>query len=113
MGARYRLHLRLVGRITADIVFKRQRVAIFVDGCFWHGCPDHGRREFHGPNAPTWEGKLEQNRIRDAKATDLLGDRGWYVMRIWECAINESVIEVANRVIGTVKDRTRTEETIR
>jgi len=69
-------------RRKADIVFTRQRVAVFVDGCFWHRCPEHGTM----PNSNTewWETKLNRNAERDAETSRLLADAGWTVLRIWE-----------------------------
>ena len=72
---------------TADLVLPARRIAVFVDGDFWHGCPVHGRRTFAGPNAALWEEKLERTRRRDAEAF-LHGSReGWTVVRVWECSI--------------------------
>jgi DNA mismatch endonuclease, patch repair protein len=69
-------------RTTADIVFARQRLAIFVDGCFWHQCPEHS----HVPQANPgyWERKLARTVERDARVTERLADAGWTVIRIWE-----------------------------
>jgi DNA mismatch endonuclease (patch repair protein) len=69
-------------RVKADIVFTRRRVAVFVDGCFWHGCPTHG----HTPKANShyWVPKLARNRERDARVTAALEADGWKVLRIWE-----------------------------
>lgn len=91
-GLRYRKHLA-VGDIRPDIVFTGQRLAIFVDGCFWHGCPDHYRspethREF-------WDKKVQGNRTRDLKQTKVLEEQGWSVRRYWECEIATAVDEVA------------------
>jgi DNA mismatch endonuclease (patch repair protein) len=60
---------------------------VFVDGCFWHGCPHHGRDAFTGPNADLWTEKMARNRQRDAKATALAVSAGFRVVRIWECAM--------------------------
>jgi DNA mismatch endonuclease, patch repair protein len=69
-------------RVKADVVFTRARVAIFVDGCFWHGCPDHGNT----PKANTayWGPKLSRNKERDKRITNELQADGWSVIRIWE-----------------------------
>jgi DNA mismatch endonuclease (patch repair protein) len=84
-GARFRKdYLIRAGevRIKADIVFPRQRVAVFVDGCFWHGCPDHG----HLPRSNThyWTPKLARNAARDKRTTAALERDGWRVVRLWE-----------------------------
>jgi DNA mismatch endonuclease (patch repair protein) len=65
-----------------DFVFHRQRVVIFVDGCFWHGCPSHRRSPVQ--NAGYWTVKHARNRRRDIAVTKALSARGWRVMRIWE-----------------------------
>lgn len=69
-------------RRTIDIAFTRQRLAIFVDGCFWHGCEEHGVQPKH--NAEWWSSKLAANRERDAETTALLVAAGWRVLRLWE-----------------------------
>jgi DNA mismatch endonuclease (patch repair protein) len=72
------------GRRRADIVFPRARVAVFVDGCFWHGCPEHGTRPKE--NAEWWLAKLDANRSRDADTNRELADAGWRVLRFWQHA---------------------------
>ena len=69
-------------RITADVVFPRQRVCVFVDGCFWHGCPTHFRTP--ASNASWWSEKILDNRSRDTRQTKLLRRQGWLVLRYWE-----------------------------
>lgn len=66
----------------ADIVFPRQRVAVFVDGCFWHGCPEHCR--VPTSNREYWTAKIARNRLRDASVSTMLEASGWHVLRIWE-----------------------------
>ncbi|MEU3740141.1 very short patch repair endonuclease [Streptomyces sp. NPDC032198] len=99
-GLRYRVDISpLTGvRRRADLVFPRQKLAIFVDGCFWHGCPDHFRPA--KKNAQMWQQKIEQNRSRDAETNRLLGDAGWTVMRFWE---HEDPRTSADRVIDQVQ----------
>jgi DNA mismatch endonuclease (patch repair protein) len=65
-----------------DFVFRRQKIAVFVDGCFWHGCPKHGRKP--GSNQIYWNKKLKRNRQRDAVVKKTLTKAGWFVIRIWE-----------------------------
>jgi DNA mismatch endonuclease (patch repair protein) len=83
-GLRYRVDHRVVpeSRSRADIAFTRQRIAVFIDGCFWHSCPEH----LHLPkaNADYWIPKLARNVERDAEVTALLRDLGWTVLRFWE-----------------------------
>lgn len=83
-GLRYFVHRRpLPGlRREADIVFPRSRVAVFVDGCWWHGCPDHGGQA--RTNGAFWSDKIEGNRIRDADTDERLAAHGWTSVRIWE-----------------------------
>lgn len=84
LGLRYRVSKRPVPTIrrTADMVFAGARVAVFLDGCFWHGCPEHHTRS--ATNAKYWAEKVEHNRQRDAETNRLLAEEGWYVIRIWE-----------------------------
>lgn len=81
-GLRYRLktHIRLPG--TPDIVFPGAKVAVFVDGCFWHGCPLHGSMPKTRPEF--WARKIARNRERDAEVDTALKGSGWIVLRFWE-----------------------------
>jgi DNA mismatch endonuclease (patch repair protein) len=83
-GLRFRKHYALLpsGRCRADIAFPRPRVAIFVDGCFWHGCPDHGSKP--RTNSLYWHAKIERNVARDREQNALLSEAGWQIVRIWE-----------------------------
>ena len=84
-GLRYRKDYPLrLGRklIRPDIAFTRSRVAVFIDGCFWHRCPQHG--EVPATNVSFWSAKLEANVARDREQDRLLSDAGWLVIRIWE-----------------------------
>ena len=69
-------------RRTGDLVFTRARVVVFLDGCFWHGCPDH--HTVAKANAAYWADKVTQNRLRDQETNRLLADAGWTVLRVWE-----------------------------
>lgn len=99
-GFRFRVHQRLLpgSRRTADLVFKVPRVAVFVDGCFWHGCPSHHRPS--NTNATFWRDKVEGNRARDRDTDRMLSEAGWRVVRIWE---HEDVASAAERVIRAVR----------
>jgi DNA mismatch endonuclease (patch repair protein) len=83
-GLRYFKNRRPIQAIrrTADIVFPTQQLAVFVDGCFWHGCPDH--HTVAKTNADYWSAKVERNRSRDRQTDEVLADAGWTVLRIWE-----------------------------
>lgn len=100
-GLRFRKHSQpLPGlRCHADIVFRRARVAVFIDGCFWHGCPDHGRRP--GTNAKYWNVKLQRNIDRDKRNDAALADAGWTVVRAWE---HEEPEAVADRVTEALRE---------
>ena len=87
LGLRFRLQRRLASGCTPDFVLPRHKIAVFVDGCFWHGCDRHGRKTFGGPNAELWKDKLRRNRDRDRRADDLAQEAGWRVVRLWECDV--------------------------
>lgn len=100
LGLRYRVSARPLPdlRRTADLVFTRARVAVFLDGCFWHGCPDH--HTVSATNAAFWSEKVAKNRARDAETTRLLTGAGWTVLRIWE---HEDPATAAARVAAAVR----------
>jgi len=99
LGLRYRVHLRPARGIRrqADIVFTRAKVAVFVDGCFWHRCPQHGTEP--KANAAWWKVKLDRNVDRDRETDQVLTAAGWTVIRVWE---HEDPIEAARRVVTAV-----------
>jgi len=68
-----------------DFIFRRERVAVFVDGCFWHGCPRHATMPAN--NRAFWKAKLARNAVRDREVTRTLRKAGWRVVRVWECAL--------------------------
>lgn len=95
-GLRYRVDhpVEAMGRrIRPDIVFTRARTAIFIDGCFWHACPEHGTTPKQ--NAAYWVPKLAENVERDRRTDAALADAGWTVLRIWE---HVPVREAADRI---------------
>ena len=101
-GLRYRVDypIRVPERrpVRVDIVFPRQRVAVFVDGCFWHGCPDHATRS--ATNSAYWDEKIAANRDRDAQNKADLESAGWEVLRVWE---HESVDDAMERVVERLR----------
>ncbi len=101
-GLRYRVAIRPVRAVrrSADLVFTRARVAVFLDGCFWHGCPEH----FHLPatNTDYWGPKIAANAARDLETDRLLAAEGWLVLRFWEHTL---ALEVATQVEGAVRER--------
>lgn len=99
-GLRFRVAERPVPglRRTADVVFRTERVAVFVDGCFWHGCPEHARAT--KSHTKWWADKIAANRDRDADTTDRLTAAGWTVLRVWE---HEDPADAAVRVENVVR----------
>ncbi|WFN93695.1 very short patch repair endonuclease [Gordonia sihwensis] len=87
-------------RRRADITFPRKKIAVFVDGCFWHGCPEHFT--VAKTNAEYWAAKVEANQTRDRDTDRLLIDAGWTVLRVWE---HEDVEDAAERVVRVVRPR--------
>ncbi|WBP88090.1 very short patch repair endonuclease [Kitasatospora cathayae] len=99
-GLRYRVDAQpLAGlRRRADLVFTKARVAVFVDGCFWHVCPDHHREARR--NSEFWQRKFRENQQRDIETTRLLEEADWTVIRAWE---HEDPEDVARRVVEAVR----------
>lgn len=102
LGLRYRVDARPISSLNrrADLVFTRARVAVFVDGCFWHGCPEH--HTVSKTNEDYWWEKVVNNRRRDRETDRLLSASGWLVVRIWE---HESPDAAAERLVTTVRSR--------
>ncbi|MER7006710.1 very short patch repair endonuclease [Dactylosporangium sp. NPDC000555] len=101
-GYRYRVAWPIPGlrRRTVDIAFTRARVAVFVDGCFWHSCSQH--KTIPTANGDWWSKKLETNRLRDAATTAHLEASGWSVLRIWE---HESPGDAVVRIVDLLNER--------
>lgn len=97
LGRRFRLQRRVAHRVTADIVLPGPRVAVFVDGCYWHGCPDHYVAP-RGPNAALWAAKLAANRARDERQTVAALEQGWTVVRVWECTVRADAVAAARSI---------------
>ena len=98
-GLRYRVNIRPLKslRRTADVVFTRRKIAVFIDGCFWHGCPDH--YVIPKTNVHYWSPKIETNLARDADTSAQLREAVWTVLRFWE---HQAAADVAERVIAAV-----------
>jgi DNA mismatch endonuclease, patch repair protein len=95
----YRLHYRLTGK--PDIVFPKRKIAIFIDGCFWHKCP----RCFTVPetNKQFWEGKINSNIKRDKIVNNELRKNGWVIIRIWEHEVNNKKL-IKRKIIDKIKN---------
>ena len=94
----WRRNQRLFGR--PDFVFKQQKVALFVDGDFWHGHPHRGRMP--KSNVDFWIAKISANRRRDRKVNAVLRGEGWTVLRVWESSLKERPATVANRILASL-----------
>lgn len=94
-GLRYRTRTRIEGA-KPDIAFLLKRVLVFVDGCFWHGCPRHYTKPVE--NAAFWSAKIEKNRARDVRNNQSLEALGWKVLRFWECEVEKELDHVVNRI---------------
>ncbi|MBN3929387.1 very short patch repair endonuclease [Streptomyces verrucosisporus] len=101
-GLRYRVGVRPIPdlRRTADVVFSRARVAVFVDGCYWHGCPEHHRPA--KKDTEFWHEKIAKNQARDADTNKVLSEAGWLVIRVWE---HEDPEQAAQKVVKEVTSR--------
>lgn len=95
-NAPIRTPLRLV---RPDIIFTRRRLAVFVDGCFWHRCPQHGTSP--RTNSPYWSAKLDRNVARDTATDEALRAAGWSVVHVWE---HEPIVQAADVVEGHLAD---------
>jgi DNA mismatch endonuclease (patch repair protein) len=106
-GHRFRKHIRIDAgevRVRPDVAFTRQKLAVFIDGCFWHGCPDHGNAP--RANATYWRWKLARNKSRDIRVDTALRQAGWTVLRLWEHVPAEEAAEV---VVSHLGNAARTE----
>ena len=101
-GLRYRVNYRPESELrrTGDIVFTKRKIAVFIDGCFWHGCPEHYQRP--ASNQEYWDAKVAANRERDASTTELLANRGWTVLRCWEHC---SSADIATKIVTLIGQR--------
>ena len=100
LGFRYRLHGNLPGK--PDLVFRRAGVAVFVNGCFWHG---HGCRRSNQPktNSDYWVNKIAVNINRDVRSRKLLEKQGWTVFTIWECEIEQDIVDAAQPLVDCLE----------
>lgn len=106
-GLRYRIDVKPLKELNrrADIVFRPTKVAVFVDGCFWHGCPTHGTKA--KANAEFWRLKIERNQERDVDTNKQLEKAGWIVIRVWE---HEDPIEASEKIYEVIIKRSKIEK---
>jgi DNA mismatch endonuclease, patch repair protein len=102
VGLRYRVHRRPLPNVRreADVVFGPAKVAVFVDGCFWHGCPEHAT--WPKRNSDFWRTKIEKNRNRDIETDRLLAEADWLSLRVWE---HEDAVAAATRIHAAIATR--------
>jgi len=97
----WRRHQKLPGK--PDFVFRRERIALFVDGCFWHGCPKPKHAPLPKTRAEWWAAKLDRNKARDREVNRVLRQAGWRVLRVWECDLTvKNVPRVLRRIRRTL-----------
>jgi DNA mismatch endonuclease, patch repair protein len=103
LGYRFRVDYKPAPdlRCRGDIVFTRKKLVVFVDGCFWHGCPIHATAPKN--NAEWWREKLDANIARDRRTDSALEERGWRVLRLWE---HESTDDAVVRIEGALNAST-------
>lgn len=106
LGFRYRIHARPIAglRREADVLFRSAKVAVFVDGCYWHGCPECNAGRKRKSNASYWTSKIERNRARDLDTTQRFEQCGWAVVRVWE---HQDSFEAATRIAELVRGSRR------
>ncbi len=103
-GLRFRLHRRIEG-VSVDILFPGPKVAVFVDGCFWHSCPEHGTTP--KSNQEYWLPKLEENRQRDERQNAALRRAGWKVIRVWEHDCKRLSEQTVGKIVEACRSRSR------
>jgi len=104
-GLRYRLNMRHRLPGSPDILFVGARLAVFVDGCFWHGCPEHGTQP--KTRADFWAQKIARNRARDVEDDARLRAEGWRVLRVWEHEVTADPSAIVERVTVLLAEVTR------
>jgi DNA mismatch endonuclease (patch repair protein) len=96
----WRRHQPLFGK--PDFSFRQGRIVIFVDGCFWHGCPKHSNTPVN--NRPFWEAKLAANKRRDRLVSNTLRQQGWRVLRIWEHDLSKNATRCIRKIKSVLAD---------
>jgi DNA mismatch endonuclease, patch repair protein len=102
LGLRYSIDAKPAKELNrrADILFRTLKVAVFIDGCFWHGCPIHGTQA--KANAEFWRAKISRNQERDVQTTEYLEKEGWKVIRVWE---HEDPLAASQKIYNIVRKR--------
>ena len=100
-------HRRIGSRLSADIVLPHYRVAVYVDGCFWHnhGCRHGGGKTPAGPNTQTWAAKFESIKERERRSAAILEATGYAVVRVWECQVKRDPRKALARLIRVIEER--------
>ena len=98
LGLRYQIHYKIPGK--PDIVFVSAKLAVFVDGCFWHGCPEHAVSP--KGNSDFWAKKLDKNKLRDQMVNSELDKNNWRLIRVWEHEIEQYLPNVVARIYNEV-----------
>ena len=101
-GCRYRIGHGLIGK--PDMVFPSYKIAVFIDGCFWHGCPKHCRMP--SSNVKYWRQKISGNKKRDSKINKQLSREGWKVIRIWEHDIKKDIEKTTDYILKNIQGQT-------
>lgn len=99
-NVRYKLR-QIIGHARPDIAWKSKRVAVFIDGCFWHGCPMHCRRP--ATRQDYWNPKIDRNMEHDIETTALLRSSGWKVLRFWEHEVTENIDNVGLKILVALR----------
>ena len=107
LGLRYRINFQVLKKLRriADVAFTKYKIAVFVDGCFWHGCPKHA--SWPKSNSEFWQQKIEANRARDADTNAKLREIGWTVIRIWEHECPEMAADAINAAMDVKRSEAR------
>ena len=103
-GFRYRLQYPLPGK--PDLVFPKYKIAVFVDGCFWHGCPICNKK-MPSSNKEYWKRKIKRNIERDRRTDGELSNMGWRVIRVWEHQIKRDFENAVNEVVSQLNEKKR------
>jgi len=98
-GYRYRIHYPIEGK--PDIVFPGKKVAVFIDGCFWHGCPLHGKKPTN--NSDFWRKKIERNIRRDLDVNIALREQHWTVVRVWEHEVADNLDAAVSEIVTVLE----------